>query len=169
MDFPGLIHCQKVIASFSGWSKPEEETGYMIFSAPLSIAGAAETAFNLHGGCYWRHADKNVTFELVLGKTPTRRRVVLKRIEWRSLQGGHSNKRGRPPGLIRRTEATHCHEFDLNYVSDLRRMRGGNLPFADNIRPEIETFEQLREFVGRRLNIQNIGVVAIPDWEYGLF
>lgn len=169
MDFSGLVRAKKRILSFSGWSKPEDGTGFIIFSCPLAIGGVAEVAFNLHGGCYRQYRDQNVVFELVLGRTATRRRIVLERIEWRSLQGGHSNKRGRPSGIPGRTDPTHWHRFDLNYSVTNRRMIGANLPFADNISDRIQTFEDIRSFAGKSLNIENIDVVTRPEWEYDLF
>ena len=168
VDLPAFAAAFKDIVSFPGWGPPEE-TGYMTFSAPLAIAGLVEAGFALHGGSYHKYRDGNVSFELVLNKTPIRKRMVLARVEWRSLRGGHSNKRSRPFGIPRRTEATHFHSFDLNYLESERRMRGGNLPYADNVENSIENFEALLEFVGSRFNIRNINLVEPPDWEYGLF
>lgn len=87
----------KEIAVFSGWSDPEEETGYMWFDSPLNIGGVTEHGFTLHGGCYQRHPNKNVTFELRLKRTPGKKCTPLARLDWRSLKGGHSNMRGRCP------------------------------------------------------------------------
>jgi hypothetical protein len=168
-DLPGLYHARKSIVYFPGWSRPEDETGYMTFSAPLLIGGVVEEGFNFHGGCYWRHPDKNVTFEIALGRTETRRRVELVRLEWRSLQGGHSNKRGRPSHLPKRTRATHIHSFELNYNSAAHKMRGDNLPLAEDIDESLESFEELLSFVGRRFNIANVDIVERPGWEYVLF
>lgn len=169
VDFPGLARSQKRIVGFQGWSPPEEETGFLAFSAPLAIGGVVEEGFNLEGGCFRQYRDINVSFEVVLGKTPTRRRTPIERIEWRSLKGGHSNKRARPPGLVRRTGPDHIHKFELNYLEAQSRMRGDNLPLADNFDGIVESFEELIEYVGRTFNISNIDVVKRPDWDYGLF
>lgn len=169
VDFPGLVHAKKRIIRFPGWTSPEEETGYMSFSASLAIGGVVEEAFNLEGSCFRQHRDKHVIFELVLAKTSARRRQALERIEWRSLRGGHSNGRGRPPGLIKRAGPDHVHSFPLNYIDHLRKMRGDNLPFAENFEDEISNFDKLRDYVGLRLKVDNITVVTHPDWDYGLF
>lgn len=167
--FPTLIHCKKSISYFPAWSAPEPETGFMYFLAPLEIDGIVQDAFHLFGSCCAHYPDSHVCFELVLSKTPTRRRTVLERIDWRSLQGGHSNKRKRPDGVPRRTKATHWHKFELNYNKSSDRMIGDNLPIAQNIDKPIKSFETLRDFVGTRFNIDNPDVVSAPEWEYNLF
>lgn len=169
VDLPGLARSQKRIVRFPGWSPPEDETGYLAFSAPLVIGDIVEEGFNLEGGCFRQNRDVNVCFELVLGKSPTRKRTPIERIEWRSLKGGHSNKRNKPPGLVRRTGADHIHRFDLNYLKTEMRMRGDNLPLADNFSEVVESFEGLLQYAGRTFNISNIDVVKRPDWDYGLF
>lgn len=169
MDLPGLIHCKKSISYFPGWSPPEAETGSMWFLAPLEIGEVIQDGFHLFGLCNSHYPDGHVCFELVLSKTPKSRRTVLERIEWRSLQGGHSNKRKRVAGVPRRTRATHWHRFELNYKSSSRRMIGDNLPVAQNIDDPLKKFEDLRIFVGNRLNIDNLDIVAVPEWEYNLF
>lgn len=100
---------------------------------------------------------------------PGRRCIPLMRACWRSLKGGHSNPRRpgvRNSGL--RVPATHLHPFDSNWQDDKQRMRGGNLPFADPIEEELESFTAFREYAGKRFNINNIDIVPLPEWEYRL-
>jgi hypothetical protein len=47
-------------------------------------------------------------------------------------------------------------------------MRGKRLPCAMNISEKLETFEALRDHVGKHFRINNIGVVPPPEWEYKL-
>jgi|ERR1700730_6683125 hypothetical protein len=167
-DLASLFACRKSIAFFPGWSPPEPETDWICFSAPLAVDGIVEPGLQLFGGCFKTYPNENVTFELLIARTPTSRRTAIERFDWKSLQGGHSNKRGRPEVIPRRTVPTHIHSFELNFQQKRSRMIEG-LPLADNVASSLETFESVRTFVGSRLNISNIDVVAVPEWEYNLF
>jgi hypothetical protein len=63
---------------------------------------------------------------------------------------------------------THIHDFEMNYNEAEDRMRRGKLPCASDVPELLESFEQLRRFVGRRFKINNIEVVPLPNWEYEL-
>ncbi len=168
VDFPSLFACQKSIAFFPGWLPPEPETDWVSFSAPLEIDGVVEAGFQLHGGCFKNFPDVNVSFELVMARSATTKRVVIERFDWRSLRGGHSNKRRRLAGIPSRTQRTHLHRFDLNYQPSRDRMISG-LPFADNVACSLETFDSVKEFLRNRFNISNMHVVTPPEWVYDLF
>lgn len=45
-------------------------------------------------------------------------------------------------------------------------MRKGDLPVADEIDGELQSFEQARAFAGFYLGISNIELVKRPPWEY---
>ena len=93
----------------------------------------------------------------------------LARVCWRSLLGGHTNQRGhRTFGLPSRLSPTHFHSFDLNWLPNQNRMRGGNLPLAMDIEPALESFEDVRTYVGNVFRISNIDIVSPPDWQYTL-
>ena len=156
MTLPDLIAARKEISQFPGWSEPEAETGAMWFIAPLSIAGVVQEAFALHGVCLKYAPDRNVVFELrALG--PRRRKISLTRYEWRSLREGHTNsRRSGSPVSGKRVGATHYHSFDLNWLEAERRMRSGNLPQADNVEKEPQSFESLTAEVGNRFRINNM-------------
>lgn len=141
----------------------------MSFAAPIEIAGMVVQGLCLEGNCEQDFPDRHVCFELVVQKTPTRRRVVLERLEWLSLKGGHSNKRRRPVGVPRRTDASHWHKFELNYQPSSRRMGNDNLSVAINFEETFSTYENFRIFVGERLKISNVELVTRPEWEYSLF
>lgn len=142
----------------------------MWFDAPIEIDGVTETGLVLHGGCYQDRPDCNVSFELRIAKTPGRRCVPIERIDWRSLEGGHSNPRrkGHPlSGLI--LPSTHRHPFEHNYSETEHKMRAVNLRMAQEIVPDLEDFETVRGFVGKCLKINKIELVLAPDWRYYLF
>jgi hypothetical protein len=47
-------------------------------------------------------------------------------------------------------------------------MRAGNLRIARPIEEPLETFEELRKYVGKSFNISNIDIVPVPPWVYDL-
>lgn len=169
MSFPTLVNATKQIAQFPGWQDAEPETGYMWFDAPIDIAGVVQDGVFLHGGCYRYAPEKHVTFELFARSQSGRRKIPLNRVDWRSLNGGHSNPRrpGSPVSGLR-VSATHFHDFELNWIPLESRMRGRDLSQARNIDEELQSFESLREFVRRSFRITNMDVVLPPKWEYKL-
>jgi hypothetical protein len=170
MPLETLFKAEKAVAAFSGWSPPEPETDFMWFHAPLEINGVVEADFVLFGGCNFRLRDKNVIFELRVGAPGQKRKVPLARVEWRSVKGGHSNRRrGGNAWAGKRVSDTHYHSFEANWVERERRMRVGNLPQAEELPEEPQSFESLRSTVGNLFRIKNIDVVSVPPWEYGLF
>lgn len=170
MPLEAFYNSPKAIARFPGWSRPEPETGYMWFDAPLEIGGVVEAGLVLRGGAMAQLRDQNVTFELAVTKPGILKRIPLARVEWRSIRGGHSNKRrGKSEWRGKRVGATHLHAFELNWLPEQRRMRGTNLPIARPIEEDLQSFESLRSYIGNLFRISNIGIVSVPAWEYGLF
>lgn len=165
-----LTEAEKAIVLFPGWSKPDEEDGYSHFQAPLALDNVPEAGLFLTGGTYPGLPDRNVSFELVLLTGGGAHRVKLMRVDWRSLRGGHTNQRryGCPAGCPRRTSETHFHAFDINWRETEQKMRGPRLPCARDVEEKLQSFEELRTYVGKHFRINNIEVVALPDWEYKL-
>lgn len=169
-DLQKIVAAEKSLSVFPGWSKPESETQYLVFDAPIEIEGVTETGLVLHGGCFRDRPNCNVSFELRIAKSPGRRCIPIERFDWLSLNGGHSNPRrnGHPlSGLI--LPPTHLHAFEHNYSEAEHKMRAGNLRMAQEVDPEPQDFDSVREFVGKRLRINNIDLVHEPDWQYDLF
>lgn len=166
---PELMAAKKSIPVFPGWSPPEPETGYSWFDAALEVGGVVETGFVLHGGCYINRPDCNLTFEIRIGRTPGRHCVPVARFCWRSLKGGHTNPKHADPTISRRRlPATHLHPFELNWSHEQNRMLRGNCRYGIPITKDLQTFEQVRSFVGIRFRINNIAVVTRPEWDYTL-
>jgi len=165
-----VFEAEKSISYFPGWSKPESETDYVWFEAPIEIGGVTETGLVLHGGCYSHRSECNVSFELRYLRTPGKRCLPIERVDWKSLEGGHSNPRKpRSDWAGRRVSDTHLHDFSLNWSETEQRMRSGNLPTAREISTNLNDFEGLREYTGKRLRINNIDVVESPPWVYDFF
>lgn len=140
----------------------------MWFNAPLEIDGVTETGLVLHGECYVDQPEQHVSFELRISRVPGRRYVPLSRVDWRSLSG-HSNVRNGPHEWSGKpVSETHFHDFELNYLPEHGRMKGGSLPFAREIEASLGTFAELRSYAGKAFRINNIDVVLVPEWEYKL-
>lgn len=169
MTFPEIFAARKEIANFAGWQDPEPETGGMWFMAPLAIGGVVQDAFFLHGVCLKYAPDVNVCFELKVHGQKGKKKS-LARYEWKSLREGHTNprKKGSPVSGLR-VSRTHYHSFDLNWLEAENRLRGGNLPLAESITEEPDSFESLRREVGKLFRINNMDVVLPPPWEYKMF
>jgi hypothetical protein len=165
-----IFLAEKEIGHFPGWSGPEEETGYLWFDAPIEIGGVTETGLVLHGGCLAARPECHVSFELRIARAPGRRLMPIERIDWRSLEGGHSNRR-KPSSewAGQRVSDTHLHDFWLNWSEQEKRLRSGNLRVAREIDEPLEDFTSVLAFVGKRLRINNIQVVKFPPWEYDFF
>lgn len=169
MPLPRLVTSWKSIANPVEWSKPDPEDGYIRFYAPLEMDGIVEAGLVLSGGTYAHHPDRHVTFELAVSGIAGQRRTRLARLDWRAITGGHSNHRRKCAGNGNRVPETHIHGFELNWVESERRMKRGNLPCAESVDRELQSFEELRAYVGTRFRINNIGIVPRPDWVYDLF
>jgi hypothetical protein len=170
MELKALAAAAKTIDFFGGWSEPEEDDGYSYFLAPLAIKGVTEAGFFLFGGTYPGLPERHVTFEMRLLLHGGSKTAKLMRIDWRSLRGGHTNQRryACPHPCPRRTTETHFHTFDANYDPARKRMRGHDLPCAIDIEPALNSYEALKGYCGIHFQINNIDVVARPEWEYKL-
>ena len=165
-----VFQAEKEIGIFPGWSEPETETDYIWFDAPIEIGGVTETGLVLHGGCLAHRPNVNLTLELRMARTPGRQCVPIERLDWRSIQGGHSNPRKpKSEWAGKRVSETHLHDFWLNWSPEEERIRGGRLDVAREIEDELKKFEDVRAYVGKRLRINNIEIVKEPDWVYDLF
>lgn len=170
MTLRHLVKTWKSIAVDVAWTTPDPGDRYTRFYSPLEINGIIDSGLVLKGGTYSNQPNVHVTFELAISNPRNGKYTRLVRIDWRDLKGGHSNNRKLCSGIISRTAATHLHDFDLNYIEAEDRMRkGGKLPCAINVTEDLQTFEELRTFVGRHFRINNIDVVPPPNWEYTLF
>jgi hypothetical protein len=169
LTIKNVFEAEKSISYFPEWSQPESETGYVWFDAPIEIRGVTETRLVLHGGCFSRLPERNVSFKLRYLKAPGKRCLPIERVDWKS-QGGHSNPRKpRSDWSGQRVSETHLHEFILNWSESKKRMRFGTLPTAREISTKLNDFKSLREYAGNRFRINNIDVVSNPPWVYDFF
>lgn len=173
MPLRDLVIVEKSLTRPVGWLTPDPADGVTRFSVPLDIGGVTEAGLTLDGVARAHHPDESVTFELAFTDTRSGKRIRLMRVDWRSLQDGHSNSRRKcasTPWAGVRLPRTHFHSFEMNYVEAENRMRrGNNLPCAEPIDPPLESFEELRKFVGTTFKIKDIELVPPPAWVYDLF
>ena len=170
MSLRQLFETDKAMVSFAGWSEPDPESSVVWFNSPLSVDGVIETNLFLHGEARADLPDQNVGLEVQFQIPGHRRRFSLARLDWLSIRGGHSNpiRTGR---LLsgKRVPATHFHNFELNFNEEKGRMLKGDLPFAEEIPEQLQTFENALQTAGKLLKINKIELVKRPDWRYDLF
>ncbi|NBC31447.1 MAG: hypothetical protein GVY13_02100 [Alphaproteobacteria bacterium] len=161
---PTIFSASKSIVHFSGWSLSAAGSGYLRFELPLLTGDDFQPELRLRGGAYAWLPDEHVTFEMIARRQEDGKRVPLIRLDWRPLDGGHTNPRRGPPKFAgKRIVGTHLHDFDLNWIAEENRMRGRNLPLAKPV-PGLFSFEEVRDFVGMSFKIDNIGLVGVPPW-----
>ncbi len=165
-----LAAAQKTLSGTLDWTKPETETGYIWLNAAMDIDGVTVAGLVLHLGCYFDRPDCSVTSEIRLARLPARRSIPLMRVDWRSLQDGHSNRRQRGHALSgKRVSNSHIHAFEYNWMTAQGKMQSGNLPFADELERNLTTFREVCAYIGERFRITNTDVIPTPPWEQSLF
>ena len=159
-----LVNSQKELASFTGWGEPDEDDRKMQFTAPLDIGGVTIEHFWLRGRCVEDQPDREVSFQLEVGKEGIRTRTPLMRVDWRPLSGGHGNADG--PDELADTIITGCHfhAFELNWLETEQRMRATNLPVARQIIEPLQTFKDVLDFVKIHFRINGLEKITQPEW-----
>jgi len=168
MAYDALFNAPKSLAQAPVWTRSDPEKAVLWFDVPIEIDGLVVANFTLHGECRLDLQDQNVGLELIHRSAGGYRRRALGRLDWLSIKGGHTNKKRRGwPYPCPRTPPTHYHSFDLNWLGDTN-MRPGDLPVADGIDGELQTFESMRAMAGFLFRISNIELVPRPPWVYTL-
>ena len=132
--------------------------------APLTLAGVTVGSFTLRGTCNKFRIDRDVLFQLEVGIPGKRTRLPLSRLEWRPQSETHKNPaiNRTPPILI---FGSHHHTNAANWLEAEGRMREGNLPFAEAIDPDAETYGDFLDLVRIRFRINGIDQIKVPVWE----
>lgn len=132
--------------------------------APLTLAGLTVGAFTLRGTCNKQRIDRDVLFQLEIGIPGKRTRLPLTRIEWRPQAVVHKNPAiGRTPSIF--IYGSHHHTYSGNWLEAQGRMREGNLPFAEAVTPDPETYSDFLDLVRIRFRINDIDQIGVPVWE----
>lgn len=136
----------------------------MSFTAPLDIGGVTIPHFWLRGRCIEDQPDREVSFQLEVGREGFRTRTPLIRVDWRPLSGGHGNPNGSFDLADTFVAGSHYHAFELNWLEAEARMRTSNLPVAEEIIEPLQGFSDLLDFVKIRFRINGIEKIAPPEW-----
>ena len=89
----------------------------------------------------------------------------LSRIEWRP-KAGHTNRKIGPHRLhYKEMPGSHIHRFWDNWVPLEERMLNENLPVADALSAEPESYSHLVAFAAHEFRIANMVDLPPPPWE----
>lgn len=163
IDLSVLNAFEKSFPSRPVWRVRDDE--WFQLTSPLDVDGVTVEGLRFTASAMRLRPDESVSFclEYYPGKRDGRGGCFA-RVEWRAL-GEHYNKASAPNGLrLARITGTHVHPFTVNWSANSGGVRRGELPIAEEVRPE-PTYEQVVAFVGREFRISNIDWVGAPDWE----
>lgn len=159
---PGPLHtCVKEWKSIAGsveWSRPDNSDGTTDFLVPLDIGGVTIEGLFLRGRANEFSPDRDVMFQLELASTSSRTRIPLLRIDWFPRAAGHKNP---DKNMI---YGSHLHPFVANWQEGSQQMAKGNLPWAEQVGPSVDSFGKLLDLMARKFRISNKEAIPVPGW-----
>lgn len=162
MKVPDIHAAEKTAQWIGSWTEGDNHTLALVVA--LEIEDVAVEGLVLRGSAYKDRPDEAVMFQLECVHDPVRRDRAIDRIDWRPLKS-HVNGGTGPQHLrYKILRGTHHHTFDLNWLTDEERMRKLNLPLADEVNPDWETYEELVDFVKKFFRITDLEF-PVPPWE----
>jgi hypothetical protein len=162
VDLRELVEAPKSLPVRPEWEAPDST--WFCLNASLDLAsGETVQGLELRGGACQSLPDRAVRFQLQ--HYPTRGQCVpLVRIEWRPL-APHTNPANCASHLqMQRIVGSHIHGFDMNWLTDLDRLRTGNLPVAEALSVDPSSFQDLLVIVGKELRITGLDRIEPPPW-----
>lgn len=133
-------------------------------SSYIELAGVTTPEVQLLATADLYVADARVMLQVqkTAGPGPLR---PLYRIEWRP-KAGHTNRKVGPRRLhYREMPGSHAHRFLDNWVAAEGRMLTENLPVADHLPSEPQTFAELVAIAALEFRIPNMVDLPPPPWE----
>jgi hypothetical protein len=89
----------------------------------------------------------------------------LARICWRP-KTGHENRKVGPHRLhLKEFPGSHIHRLEDNYIALEERMRSENLPVADELPWEPQSYLELLVLAAEEFRIMNLTQLPLPPWE----
>jgi len=156
---PKLVEASKAIAGKPQWHAPDST--WLRLTAALDIDGGTVEGLELRGGATQTLPDRAVRFQLQY--TPPRGPCTpLVRVEWRPLAPHTNPNIGEHP--LMRIAGSHVHPFDLNWLTEFGRMRGGNLVTARPLNPDPASYEEFLALVGKECRISGLERLEKPTW-----
>jgi hypothetical protein len=163
VDLRALVEAPKILPVRPAWEKPDST--WFCLNASLDLAsGETVQGLELRGGAHQSLPDRAVRFQLQY--YPAKGQCVpLVRVEWRPLTP-HTNPANCAPELsLARVEGSHVHGFDMNWLTDLDRMRTGNLPVAQALSTDPSSFKDLLVVLAKELRINGLDKIEPPPWQ----
>ena len=133
-------------------------------NASLDLAsGETVQGLELRGGAGQSLPDRAVRFQLQY--YPAKGQCVpLVRVEWRPLTA-HTNPSNCAAHLkMQRIVGSHVHGFEMNWLTEMDRLRTGNLPVAEALSVDPSSFQELLVVVGKELRITGLEKIEPPPW-----
>jgi hypothetical protein len=163
--FHPLVERVKSIAAPVTWSAPDPKDGRLQFLVPLDIDGVTVAELALRGVAYETRQDADVMLQLETGIAGVRTRVPLARLDWLPLSPIHRNPfRGPPEMQGRLISGSHAHLFEHNWLEAEQRMMRGNLPVAEAMPANCNTFAGMVAYAERVLRIGGLDGLPEPPW-----
>ena len=162
MKLPDIHAAEKTSQGPCSWVEADNQRLRLVTA--LEIGNVVIEGLLLRGLAYKDRPDEAVMFQLECDHDPARRDRPIDRIDWRPLQN-HMN-RGRGPKRLqyKLIEGSHHHSFKLNWLGNEGRMLHNNLPIAEPIDPDLQTYAELVDFVKKCFRIRNLELPS-PPWE----
>lgn len=172
MSFPfkAVMDGDKRIVGSPAWSEPTGTDRRLRFVAPLLFKGRVMQGLELVGRAHVDLPHRDLSLTLIYMPTSNRRGAIqMARVDWRP-KVSHANDHPRcPPHLLGvDLDGDHHHSFELNWSTGAGRLLM-NLPIAEPINPQFQSFEELVDGVGALFKIENAATSIPSPWPPDLF
>jgi len=162
VDLKHYFESEKLLARRSKWIQPDSEN--LRLSCPLDIDGI--TVAGLEFCAYATRQFHNEGVRLQLQYLPPKgRSYPFCRIDWKPFHEHCNNGRGPADLKLLRMTGSHIHSFELNFIPETDTLRQHNLPIAEPLTPDANSFEDLLDFTAKLFRIGNMDWVSSPPWQ----
>ena len=161
IDLRELFEAAKTLTTNPRWV--DTDSTWFNLGCPIDVDQVTVEGLELRGGAGQTLPDRAVRFQLQLH--PARARCIpLCRIEWRPISP-HTNPNSGPEHLrLLRIDGSHIHGFEINFLEADSRMRRRNLPIAEPLNPDPQSFDDLLDVVAKAFRISGMEKIEAPPW-----
>lgn len=146
---------------------PNSDTLRFEFTSVLEIGGVVVGGLELRAKAHKTELGRDVCFQLEYSPG-SRTRTLLARIDWRPFHSHGNDACSDPLISLDIIQGSHFHDFTINYIKHEDRMKR-KLSLATRIDPDPRNFTELLAFSANALKIENMDVIAPPEWSPDLF